>query len=81
VRTPRIEQRLRSDFPGASQLAASGLVDRIGAELAGWQIVSETDRVEAAALEFAQADLGELAKAVELALLDWRDLLVSVGDA
>jgi hypothetical protein len=80
VRTPRIEQRLRSDFPGTSQDAAAGLVDRIGAELAGWQIVSETDRVEAAALEFAQADLRELAKAVELALLDWRDLLVCVGD-
>jgi hypothetical protein len=56
-------------------------VDRIGAELATWRIVSESDRVEGAALRYADADLQRLADAVDLALVDWRDLLVSVDDA
>jgi hypothetical protein len=81
VRTPRIDAWLRRDFPGASHQAAARLVDRIGTELNVWSIVSETDRVEAAALQRAQGDLQELGSAVDLALLDWRDLLVSVRDA
>jgi hypothetical protein len=46
-----------------------------------WKIVSETDRVEAAALAVATGDLDHLRDAVDLALRDWRDLLVSAGDA
>ena len=60
VRTQRIDLWLRRDFAGASAEAAVELVDRIGAELAAWRIVSETDRVEAAALKYAKADLQEL---------------------
>ena len=81
MRTQRIDVRLRQDFPGASHTPAVALVDRVHSELALWNIVSETDRVEAAALTYADGDLERLAEAVKLALLDWRDLLVSVGDA
>ena len=68
-------------FSGSSAATAAALIDRIGTELATWRIVQDSDRVEAAALTFAEADLRKLAQAVGLALLDWRDLLVSVGDA
>jgi hypothetical protein len=43
--------------------------------------VTETDRVEAAALTLAAGDLNRLGDAVDLALRDWRDLLVAAGDA
>ena len=73
--------RLLEDFRDAAYAPAVALVDRVHSELAVWKIVSETDRVEAAALTYAGGDLERLAEAVQLALLDWRDLLVSVGDA
>jgi hypothetical protein len=52
------------------------LIDRIACDLGVWRIVAETDRVEAAALEYASGDLRRLDEAVTLALTDWRDLLV-----
>ena len=57
------------------------MIERIGSELGAWNIVAESDRVEAAAIAYAQGDLRRLDEALELALHDWRDLLVSVGDA
>jgi hypothetical protein len=81
VRTARIDAWLLRDFPDPSHAQAVALVDRIGTELAAWNIVTETDRVEAAAIVYAGADLERLDEAVTLALHDWRDLLVSVGDA
>jgi hypothetical protein len=57
------------------------LVERIPAELSMWKIVTETDRVEAAALAVADGDIDRLREALDLALRDWRDLLVSAGDA
>jgi hypothetical protein len=81
VRTARVDARLRGDFTGAAYARAVALIDRIAAELGAWSIVTETDRVEAAALEFAGADLERLDEAVRLALYDWRDLLVAAGDA
>ena len=81
MRTPRIDAWLRRDFPEDSHAAAAQLVSRISIDLITWSIVSESDRVEAAALQYAQADLSKLEAAVDLALLDWRDLLVRVGAA
>ena len=47
-----------------------------------WNIVTETDRVEAAAPHpVADGDLDRLRDAVDLGLRDCRDLLVSAGDA
>jgi hypothetical protein len=81
VTSVRVRERLTTDFPGAAHAEATALVERITAELAAWNIVTETDRVEAAALTVASGDLDRLHGAVDLALLDWRDLLVAAGDA
>ena len=76
--TPRIWERLEREYPAPADLVAAGeLIERIPAELAVWREVSEGDRVEAAALTVAAGDLGKLKEAVELALRDWRDLLVA----
>ncbi len=79
VITARITARLEHDYPRAEDRAAArALVERIPAELSVWREVSEGDRVEAAALTAATGDLAKLGEAVELALRDWRDLLLSV---
>jgi hypothetical protein len=79
VITARVRAWLASDFADAPDAAA--LVERIPAELSAWKIVTETDRVESAALTVAAGSLDRLRSAVDLALRDWRDLLVSAGDA
>jgi hypothetical protein len=76
-----IEAGLASDFSIEARGRATALIERIGAELGAWRIVSESDRIEAAAVAYAQGDVWRLHEAVELALVDWRDLLVQVGDA
>jgi hypothetical protein len=76
----RVESSLSRDYPEASRGRARALIERIPAELGMWSIVAETDRVEAAALAYASGDIDRLGEAIELALRDWRDLLVSVGD-
>jgi hypothetical protein len=81
VITDRIRTGLEHDFAGDALAQATVLIERIPAELAVWNIVTETDRVEAAALTVAGGDLERLRRAVDLALRDWRDLLVSAGDA
>lgn len=59
------------------------LADRCGATLPG--IPAEHDqlieRIQLAALRLSAGRLGGLNKAVELAALDWRDLLVAAGFA
>jgi len=81
VRTPRIDSCLARDFAGSSYQPACALVERISSGLDAWSIVTQTDRVEAAILTWANGDLRRLDEAVALALADWRDLLVLVGDA
>lgn len=81
MKTARIDARLAREFPGAAHAPAVALVERICVGLDTWRIVSETDRVEAAALEWAHGDLRRLDDAAALALVDWRDLLVRAGDA
>lgn len=76
--TPRIRERLAREYPAAqSRATAIALIEQIPAELSVWLEVSEGDRVEAAALTVAAGDLAQLRSAVELALLDWRDLIVA----
>jgi len=78
VITPQIRERVRREYPAAPDHAAAlELIERIGAELSVWRQVSESDRVEAAALTLAAGDLGKLGEAVGLALRDWRDLLMA----
>jgi hypothetical protein len=78
VRTTRIDAQLEGDFGGEEHARAVALIDRIGAELDMWKIVSQNDTVEAAALTYANRDLERLERALALALRDWRDLLVLV---
>lgn len=74
-------RRIEEQFAPTEQAAAKASVARIGRDLIGWRIVVETDRIERAALAYADRDLMRLVEAVDLALVDWRDLLVAVGDA
>jgi hypothetical protein len=76
MRTASIDAQLEADFAGEDHARAVALIDRIGAELDMWKIVSRNDTVEAAALAYANGDLQRLERAVALALEDWRDLLV-----
>ncbi len=77
----RVIERIERDYSGDDSRRARELIERLGAELAMWREISEGDRVERAALVFAGGDLDRLRSAVDLALRDWRDLLVAVGDA
>ena len=65
----------------ARQEAAELLITRCGANLPLWR---ETDprgleRIRFAALKLSDGDLGELRRAVEIANVDWRDVLVAAG--
>lgn len=78
--TPRITDRIAADYStDEDRAAARALIDLIPEELSFWREVTKTDRVEAAALTLAGGDLDKLRSAVELALSDWRDLLVAAG--
>ena len=79
--TDRVRARIERDYRDSDPDAARALVQRIGAELSIWKEVSAGDRVEFAALTFAGGQLASLRDAVDLAMRDWRDLLVAVGDA
>ena len=46
---------------------------------AGWEQLSE--RVRLAALKVSNGDIARLCEAIDLAALDWRDLLVAAGFA
>jgi hypothetical protein len=81
VLTDRNRATVNRDYPGQAARVACDMLERLGDELSTWREVSEGDRVERAALRYAQGDLDRLNSAVELALRDWRDLLVAVGDA
>ena len=79
--TDLVVTRIEQEYSGSDRLTAHRMIERIGAELSVWKEVSGGDRVERAALTFARGDLARLRDAVELAMHDWRDLLVAVGDA
>lgn len=66
----RLQRRIVRDFPSPGS-AEEGI--RV---LAG---VSDSERVQAAIVFAANSDLRELAREVELAVVDWRDVLVN-GD-
>lgn len=76
-----VSARIERDYHGGEETDARAALERIPSELSAWKEVGEGDRVELAALTYAHGDLTRLREAVELALHDWRDLLVTVGDA
>ena len=79
--TDRIQTRIEQEYSGPDVRVANEILERMGAELSMWSEVSGGDRIERAALTYAAGEVVRLRWAVELALTDWRDLLVAVGDA
>ena len=79
--TERVSDRIEREYSESDLTTARQMVARLGEELAMWKEVSGGDRVEWAALTLADGDLVRLRAATDLALRDWRDLLVAVGDA
>lgn len=76
--TDRIRAAVEQDYSGHDARVARAMLGRLEAELSMWREISEGDRVERAALTYAHGDLDRLQSAVDLALRDWRDLLVAV---
>ena len=81
VITERVIARIDREYSEPDRADAYRMVAWLGEELSAWKEVSGGDRVERAALTFADGDLARLRVGTELALRDWRDLLVAVGDA
>jgi hypothetical protein len=75
-------RRLEALFAGAArQEAAELLITRCGANLPLWRETDPTglERIRFAVLKLSDGDLGELRRAVEIANVDWRDVLVAAG--
>jgi len=80
--SPETQRRVDAFFMGAARdRATEQLATRCGANLPLWV---ETDprgleRIRFAALKLSRGDLAELARAVAIAEVDWRDVLVAAG--
>ena len=78
--TLRLERRIRRDFPQPG--AAEGVL-RLLADLPerggyGWDMFS-SERLQAAIVLMAGGDIARLRQVLDLALVDWRDVLVAAG--
>jgi hypothetical protein len=76
----RLERRIRHDFPEPGSAAGvlallEGRADRAGYD----NHMFHSERAQAAIVLLANGDIGRLQKAINLAMTDWRDLLVSAG--
>ena len=71
----RVVTALRAQFSVADQAAATALLAELHSVLRKWKISDE--RCLAAALKLGRGDLEELGDAVQLGMIDWRDLLVA----
>src|SRR6266446_3685015 len=80
--SPETKRRVELLFRPDDQLQATGLLDlECGHSIPGFKRAPEQDveRVRFAALKVSNGDLGKLREAIELAQLDFRDLLVHAG--
>ena len=76
------KRRVELLFRPEDQLQATGLLDlQCGYNLPGFKRASEHEfeRIRFAALKLSDGDLSKLRRAVELAQLDFRDLLMAAG--
>ena len=68
--TPRLIRRIERDFPTPGIAASiTALVAKVG----------DSERVQAAVVLCGQGDLARIRDARDLALADWRDVLVRAG--
>jgi hypothetical protein len=80
VPSTRLERRIWRDFPEPG--SADGVLGLLAAlpGRAGYDPeIFGSERVQAAVVLLAGGDLGGLRKALQLAVSDWRDLLVAAG--
>jgi hypothetical protein len=80
--SPETQRRLEALFEGpARKIAAELLVMECGAKLPLWRGTDPQglERVRFAALKLSNGDLGDRRRAVEIAKVDWRDVLVAAG--
>jgi hypothetical protein len=80
--SPATERRLEILFAGAAREAAVDLlVTQCGANLPLWIRTDPEglERIRFAALKLSNGNLAELQRAVEIAQIDWRDVLVAAG--
>jgi hypothetical protein len=80
--SPETKRRVELLFRPEDQLPVTGLLDlECGYSIPGFKRASEHDveRIRFAALKMSDGDLTKLRRAVELAQLDFRDLLVNAG--
>ena len=75
-------RRVEALFDGAARASAVELLaTRCGANLPLWIPADPRglERIRYAALKLSHGDLGELRRAVDIAQVDWRDVLVAAG--
>jgi hypothetical protein len=80
--SPETQRRLDALFAGAArQVAGDLLVTQCGANLPLWRATDPEglERIRFAALKLSNGNLAELRRAVDIAQVDWRDVLVTAG--
>jgi hypothetical protein len=80
--TPRLERRIRRDFPQPGSAAGVlGLLADLPRRAGYDQDMLLSERVQAAIVVAAGGDIVRLRQMLDLAAYDWRDLLVAAGFA
>jgi hypothetical protein len=76
----RVRRRVASDYPPAT---ADGVIASLEAlSLEPWAIDDDAagrERIQVAILQLADGDASRIADGINLARIDWRDLLVAAG--
>jgi hypothetical protein len=68
--SPRLQRRVRSDFPAAG---SADEVERLVAD------ATDSERIQAAIVMWSRGDMSRLRDSLDLAAIDWRDVLVRAG--
>lgn len=74
----RLERRIQRDFPEPG--SAHGIIaalDRLPEAAGCDEVVLRSERIRAAIVLYADGDLARFRRAIQLAMTDWRDLLIT----